>query len=116
MHNNDALLAVYRAGTKMEIDAIKAAGRPETFDFLPEDAAADQLLLMTWEAAERDSVLLYDGTDVYERHVDDLCISDAELAEAYLDLAATALSRSAEQHRFAGDVKRDIEELEAGDA
>jgi len=35
MHNNDALLAVYRAGTKMEIDAIKAAGRPETFDFLP---------------------------------------------------------------------------------
>jgi hypothetical protein len=66
---------------------------------------------MEWEAAERDSVLLYDGTDVYERHVDDLSLSDAALA-AYLDLAVTALSRSAEQHRFAGDVKRDIEELE----
>jgi len=116
MHNNDALLAVYRAGTKMEIDATKAAGRPETFDFLPEDAEADQLLLMTLEAAERDSVLLYDGTDVYERHVDDLSLSDAELAAAYLDLAISALSRSAEQHRFAGNVKRDIEELEAGDA
>jgi len=115
MHNNDALLAVYRAGTKMEIDAIKAAGRPETFDFLPEDAEADQLLLMTWEAAERDSVLLYDGTDVYGRHVDELSLSDAKSA-AYLDLAISALSRSAEQHRFAGDVKRDIEELEAGDA
>jgi hypothetical protein len=71
---------------------------------------------MQWEAAERDSVLLYDGIDVYERHVDDLSLSDAELAEAYLDLAISALSRSAEQHRFAGDVKRDIEELEAGDA
>jgi hypothetical protein len=116
MHNNDALLAVYRAGTKMEIDESKAAGRPETFDFLPEDAEANQLLLMQWEAAERDSVLLYDGTDVYERHVDDLSLSDAALAAAYLDLAVTALSRSAEQHRFAGDVKRDIEELEAGDA
>ena len=116
MHINDALLAVYRAGTKMEIDATKAAGRPETFDFLPEDAEADQLLLMKWEAAERNSVLLYDGTDVYERHVDDLSLSDAALAAAYLDLAVTALSRSAEQHRFAGDVKRDIEELEAGDA
>ena len=116
MHNNDALLAVYRAGTKMEIDATKAAGRPETFDFLPEDAGANQLLLMQWEAAEWDSVLLYDGIDVYERHVDDLSLSDAELAEAYLDLAISALSRSAEQHRFAGDVKRDIEELEAGDA
>jgi hypothetical protein len=115
MHN-DALLAVYRAGTKMEIDATKAAGRPETFDFLPEDAESNQHLLMQWEAAERDSVLLYDGTDVYERHVDDLSLSDAELAEAYLDLAVTALSRSAEQHRFARDIKRDIEELEAGDA
>ena len=116
MNINDALLAVYRAGTKMEIDATKAAGRPETFDFLPEDAEADQYLLMQWEAAERDSILLYDGTDVYERHVDDLSLSDAELAAAYLDLAVTALSHSAEQHRFARDVKRDIEELEAGDA
>jgi hypothetical protein len=117
MHNkNDALLAVYRAGTKMEIDATKATGRPETFDFLPQDAEANQLLLMQREAAERDSILLYDGTDVYERHVDDLSLSDAELAAAYLDLAATALSRSAEQHRFAADVKRDIEETEAGDA
>jgi hypothetical protein len=116
MHNNDGLLAVYRAGTKMEIDATKAAGRPEIFDFLPEDAEANQHLLMQWEAAERDLILLYDGTDVYERHVDDLSLSDAEMAAAYLDLAVTALSRSAEQHRFAGDVKRDIEELEAGDA
>jgi hypothetical protein len=116
MHNNDALLAVYRAGTKMEIDATKAAGPPETFDFLPEDVEANQHLLMQWQAAERDSILLYDGTDVYERHVDDLSLSDAELAAAYLDLAVTALSRSAEQHRFARDVKRDIEELEAGDA
>jgi hypothetical protein len=116
MHNNDALLAAYRTGTKMEIDAIKAACRPETFDFLPEDAEANRLLLMQWEAAERDSILLYDGTDVYERHVDVLSLSDAELAAAYLDLAVAALSRSAEQHRFARDVKRDIEELEAGDA
>jgi hypothetical protein len=38
------------------------------------------------------------------------------MAAAYLDLTIAALSRSAEQHRFAGDVKRDIEELEAGDA
>jgi len=116
MHNYDALLAVCRAGTKMEIDATKAAGRPETFDFLPEDAEANQHLLMQWEAAERDSILLYDGTDVCERHVDDVSLSDAELAAAYLDLAVSVLSRSAEQHRFAGDVKRDIEELEAGDA
>jgi hypothetical protein len=116
MHNNDALLAVYRTGTKMGIDATRAAGPPETFDFLPEDAEANQYLLMEWEAAERDSVLLYDGTDVYERHVDDLSLSDAELAAAYLDLASDALSRSADQHRFARDVKRDIEELEAGDA
>jgi len=115
MHKNDALLAVYRAGTKMEIDATKTAGRPETFDYLPEDAEANQLLLMQWEAAERDSILLYDGTVVYERHVDDLSLSDAELAAAYLDLAVSSLSRSAEQHRFARDVKRDIEELEAGD-
>jgi hypothetical protein len=116
MHNNDTLLTVYRAGTKMEIDATKAEGRPETFDFLPEDAEANRLLLMQWEAAERDSILLYDGTDVYERHVDVLSLSDTELAAAYLDLAVTAVSRSADQHRFAGDVKRDIEELEAGDA
>ena len=116
MHNNDALLAVYRAGTKIEIDATKAAGRPETFDFLPEDAEADQHLLMQWEAAERDSILLYDGTDVYERHVDELSLLEAEMAAAYLDLAVTALSRSADQHRFAKDVKRDIEDLEAGDA
>jgi hypothetical protein len=116
MHINGALLAVYRAGTKMEIHVRKAAGRPETFDLLPEDAEANHYLLMEWEAAERDSVLLYDGTDVYERHVDDLSLSDAEIVAAYLDLAVTAPSRSAEQHRFARDVKRDIEELEAGDA
>jgi hypothetical protein len=115
MHN-DALLTVYRAVTKMDIDATKAAGRPETFDFLPKDAEANQHLLMQWEAAEQDSVLLYDGTDIYERHVDDLSLSDAEMAAAYLDLTIAALSRSAEQHRFAGEVKRDIEELEAGDA
>jgi hypothetical protein len=116
MHGNEVLLVVYRAGTKMEIDAIKAAGRPETFDFLPEDAEANQLLLMEWKAAERDSILLYDGTDVYEKHADDLTLSDAEMAAAYQDLAMTALSRSAEQHRFARDIKRDIEELEAEDA
>ena len=100
----------------MEIDVRKATGRPETFDFLPEDAEANQYLLMEWEAAERDSVLLYDGTDVYERHVDDLSLSDAELAAAYLDLAAGALSRSVDQHRFARDVKKDIEEWGTGDA
>jgi hypothetical protein len=116
MHNNDALLAVYRAGTKMEIDATKAAGRPETFDFLPGDAEANQYLLMQWEAAERDSILLYDGTDVHERHIDNLTLSDAETAAAYQDLAMIAVSRSAEQHRFARDVVRDIKELEAEDA
>jgi hypothetical protein len=116
MDNNDALLAVYKAGTKMGIDATIAAGRPEIFDNLPEDAEANQYLLMEWEAAERDSILLYDGTEVYERHIYDLSLSDAESAAAYLDLAAGTLSRSADQHRFAQDVKRDIEELEVGDA
>jgi hypothetical protein len=116
MDSNDALLAVYRARTKMAIDATIAAGRPETFDYLPEDAEANQYLLMEWEAAGRDAILLYDGMDVYERHVDDLSLSDAELAAAYLYLASDALSRSAGQHRFAGDVKRDIGKLEAGDA
>jgi hypothetical protein len=115
MHINDALLAVYKAGTKMEIDVTKVAGRPGIFDFLPEDAEANRRLLMEWEAAERDSILLYDGTDIYERHVDELSLSDAEMAAAYLDLAVSALSHSAEQHRFARDVKRDIEELEADD-
>jgi hypothetical protein len=116
MDKNEALLAVYRAGTKRGVEATKAAVRPETFGFLLEDAEANRLLLMEWEAAERDAVLLYDGTDFYERHVGDLALSDAEMAAAYLDLALAATSRSAEQHGFAGDVKRDIEGLGANDA
>jgi hypothetical protein len=62
MNERDALLAIYKIGVKNEIEEVKAAGEPAAVDVLPSDADADALLWMRWDAATRDSILLYDGS------------------------------------------------------
>jgi hypothetical protein len=116
MNERDALMAIYKAGVEAENEEIRAEGRPEAAGILPEDAEADELLLMRWEAATRDSIMLYDGTDFYEKHTDDLTLSDAKEAAAFYELAAQACFIAGEQHKFAADVKKDLEQLEGGDA
>jgi len=116
MNERNALLAIYKAGVEAEIEQTRAEDRPEAVGVLPEDAEADELLLMQWEAATRGSIMLYDGTDFYEKHTDDLTLSDAKEAAAFYQLAAQAGFLAREQHIFAADVKKDLEQLEGGDA
>jgi hypothetical protein len=116
MKERDALLAIYKAGVEAEIEETRAQGRPEALGVLPEDAEADELLLMQWEAATRGSIMLYDGTDFYEKHSDDLALSDAKEAAAFYELVSQACALAAEQHMFAADVKEDLEQLGGGDA
>ena len=116
MNEHAALLAVYKMGVKDEIEEIKAAGSSPTGRDLPADIEADELLRMRWEAATRDSIMLYNGTDVYEKHVDDLALSDAGEISAFLELAAGACFRSSDQHGFAASVLEDLQGLEGSDA
>jgi hypothetical protein len=116
MNERVALLAIYRIGVKNEIEEVKAAGEPAAVGVLPSDASADALLWMRWDAATRDSILLYDGSGVYEKHVDDLTLSDAGEAAAFYEHAAQACFRTRDQHMFAADVKEDLEQLGGEDA
>jgi hypothetical protein len=116
VNQRDALTVIYKAGVAAEIEEIRAEGRPEAAGVLPEDAEADELLLMRWEAATRGSIMLYDSTDFYEKHTDDLTLSDAKDAAAFCELVAQACYLAGEQHKFAADVKEDLEQLEGGDA
>jgi hypothetical protein len=116
MIDPDELMAIYKAGVEAEIEEIRAQGRPEAVVVLPEDAEVYELLLMRWEAATRDSIMLYDGTDFYEKHTEDLILSDAGEAAAFYELVTQAYALAAEQHIFAADVKEDLEQLEGGDA
>ncbi len=116
MNKRDVLLAIYKAGVKNEIEDVKAAGEPGVVDVFPFDADADALLWLRWDAAMRDSIMLYDGSVVYEKHADDLTLSDAREAAAFYELAAQACFRSGDQHMFAYDVLKDLEELVADDA
>ena len=117
MSERDALLAIYKIGVKNEIEEVKAAGQPAAVGVLPFDADADALLWARWDAATRDSLLLYDGSGVYEKHVDELTLSYAGEAAAFYKLAAQTCFRSGEQHKFAADdVKKDLEQLGGEDA
>jgi hypothetical protein len=116
MNERDVLLAVYKVGVKNEIEEVKAAGEPTVVDVVPSDTDADALLWMMWDAATRDSIMLYDGVGVYEKHVDDLALSEAGEAAAFYEHAAQACFRAGEQHKFAADVKEGLKPLGDGDA
>ncbi len=116
MSERDALLAMYKVGVQNEIEEVKAVGEPIVVDLLPSDTDADVLLLLRWDAATRDSIMLYDGSEVYEKHVNELILSDAEKAVAFHELAAGACFRSKEQHKFAADVTADLEKLGGNNA
>jgi hypothetical protein len=113
----DALLAMYKVSVQNEIEEVKAVGEPIVVDLLPSDTDADVLLLLRWYAATQDSIMLYDGSEVYEKHVNDLILSDAEKkAVAFHELTAGACFRSEEQHKFAADVTADLEQLGGNNA
>jgi hypothetical protein len=66
------LLAIYKIAMRNEIREVKTAGEPTLVDTLPSDTNAKSLLWLRWSAAMRDSLMLYDGKEVYEKHVDDI--------------------------------------------
>jgi hypothetical protein len=107
---------VYKVGVKKEIEEVKAAGEPAIAGLLPSDADADALVWSRWDAATRDSIMLYAGGEVYEKHLDDLTLSDVEAAVAFCQLTVRACLRSGEQHKFVADVKEDLEYLGGNDA
>jgi hypothetical protein len=114
---HDALTGEFKAGVKAEIGRLRAAGVPKigAVEGLPNSIEADKLNWMMWEAATRDAILLYDGENIYERHVDALIWTDAKGAGAFCYLAAEAIMEAGDQYFFAADVLEGLEELEVED-
>jgi hypothetical protein len=114
---HDALLIVYKAGVKAEIRRTRAAGPSQIgVEGLPKSIEADKLNWMMWEAATRDAIPLFDGENIYEKHVDALTIADAKEAAAFCFLAGSVTLESSDELFFVGDVLEGLEELEVDDA
>ena len=112
MNEHDA----YKARVRARIEETKAASLPTASAKLPEGHKLDQLRWIEWDAATRDSIILYDGTSLYEQHVDDVTLMDRQEANAFYELMARTAVRAGDQHMFAADVLEDLKDLEADDA
>ena len=87
---HDVFTALFKARVRNEIEEVKVAGEPTVVNVLPSNTEADALRWLRWDAAARDSILLYDQSSIYEKHVDDLTWSDALETGAFLYLLAKA--------------------------
>ena len=115
---HDVLTSEYKAACKAEIGRLTAAGAPKigAVEGLPNSIEADKFNWMTWEAATRDAILLYDGENIYEKHVDALTWTDAKEDAAFSYLVAEEIMEVGDQCFFAADVLEGLEELEVDDA
>ena len=115
---HDALTSEFKADVKADIGRLRAAGAPKigAVEGLPNSIEADKLDWMMWEAATRDAILLYDGENIYEKHVDTLTWTDAKDNAAFSYLVGGAMIEAGDQSFFAADVLEGLEELEVDDA
>src|SRR5918995_4164894 len=112
---HDALTSEYKAGVKAEIGRIRVDGAPKigAVEGLPNSIEADKLDWMMWEAATRDAILLYDGENIYEKHVDALTWTDAKDAAAFSYLVGGAMIEAGDQCFFAAGVFKGLGGVEA---
>ena len=115
MDVREVIETAFRVYVRADIEQAKTEGPPEAVGLVPADDQADYLMLLRWKAARRDCTLLYEGEEIYEKHIDDLRLDDGRGFSSFCSLLANAMAQSGAQIDFMIEVTDDIEALPGDD-